>query len=160
MAAFSIGIPEVLPSYIKQQNEENGVRLSWKILDNVNSKTIVMTWKPCQDIAQRENQHGVSKPRYKKSASQLARDKQRKLDYEARIKSERSVHSETSGHSPSVVPPHGGQKRLENCTLNDGIKLADPENSSSPRELADPENSPKSEKRNIDAAPSHTKHQT
>ena len=78
-------LPAIVAIYIEQQNKKQDSYLTWKRLDNCNTKTLVSTWRNQRAV---NDQQIVANPLpsyRRKNHKQRQRDLQRKLDYQQRM---------------------------------------------------------------------------
>ena len=94
--------------YISQQSCKVNVHLSWKILDNITSKTVVLTWRDstCLDVPM---QNPSFRPR-KKSARQRQRDTLRRQQYQQRLSGINPSSKRQMDNSQQACDPHPNVK--------------------------------------------------
>ena len=99
-------LPACVEMYINEQLSSENMKLTFKILDNLNTKTVVLTWRPNSDTScSTDQKHGVQHRRYKPH-SVLMRDAKRKAEFQRRQQTALDSNLEISGaHEPEGSSP-------------------------------------------------------
>ena len=96
-------LPDVLELYVRKMQMDTNLQLSFKILDNLQSKKVILTWKPANS-----DQRDWRPKAKKKSPSELLRNQTRKQQYLA-SRAEQAKHQQTVNQQPSDLQSVGHQ---------------------------------------------------
>ena len=112
-------IPEVVSMYITQQASKDNLQLSWKILDNISSKTVILTWRDCTCVDSFKQNPSAMTQKYRpkrKSFKQRERDTKRMALYQERLSHDNPVDlMKLSNNVQTSVT----SKPLNSCSQND-----------------------------------------
>ena len=115
-----VSLPDTVEDYITKLQSSGSLQLSFKIMDNCYTKTLVLIWKSKPDPV-------VQKPKKHKSPAQLARDRNRSVTYRRNFKDKLSQSIESRTVSQQQQQQHNSSslvksKASENIPVNSQSK--------------------------------------